>query len=61
MEDKYNLWLIFLHLEINTLVLPFSRSFKLEFLIQDLISRLIVNENEISVFQNLILDVANKK
>ena len=40
---------------------PFLRIFKLEFLIQDLISRLIVNENEISIYQNLTLGVGKQK
>ena len=35
--------------------------FKSEFLIQDLISRLIMNENGISINQNLSLDVGKQK
>ena len=40
---------------------PFFKIFKPEFLIQDLISWLIVNKNEISVNQNLSLGVDNQK
>ena len=60
----YRLWFIVLHLEIDTLFvffLHFFRTFKSEFLIQELISRLIVNENGVSVHQNLGLDVDNQK
>ena len=32
-----------------------------KFLIQDLISRLIVKENEMSIFQNLSLGIDNQK
>ena len=42
-------------------VLPFLRIFKSEFLIQDLLSRLIVNEDRISMFQSLSLGVENQK
>ena len=37
--------------------LPFLRIFKSKFLIQDLISRLIINENGISMLQTLSLGV----
>ena len=40
---------------------PFLKIFKSEFLIQDLISRPIVNQNKISVYQNLSLGVDNQK
>ena len=40
---------------------PFLKVFKSEFLIEDLTSRLIVNENEMSISQNLSLGVDNQK
>ena len=40
---------------------PFLRIFKSEFLIQDLISRLIANENGIFIYQKLSLAVNNQK
>ena len=40
---------------------PFLGIFKSEFLIQDLISELIANENETSIYQNLSLGVDNQK
>ena len=51
----------FLQPEIYTLSFPFSRILKSELLIQDLISRLIVNENKISIYQNPSLGVDNQK
>ena len=58
----YRLQLIFLHPKIYTLFFfPFLKIFKLEFLIQDLISQVIVNENEIPIYQNLSLGVDNQK
>ena len=41
--------------------LPFLRISKSEFLIQDFISRIIVNENGISIHQNLSLGVDDQK
>ena len=40
---------------------PFLRIFKLEFPIQNFISRIIVNKNGISTYQNLNLSVDNQK
>ena len=40
---------------------PFVRITKSEFLIQDFISRLIVNENGISIYQNVSLGVNDQK
>ena len=57
----YRLWLIFIHLKIDTQFYVLLRIFKSEFLIQDLISRLTVNKNEISIDRNLSLGVDNKK
>ena len=56
----YCLWFIFLHPKIDALFLPFFRISKSEFLIQDLIFRLTVNENGISTHQNLSLGVDNQ-
>ena len=39
---------------------PFFKILKSEFLIQDLLSRLIVNQNEISVCQNQSLGIDNQ-
>ena len=39
--------------------LPFLKIFKSDFLIQDLISRLIMNQNEISIYQNLSFSIDN--
>ena len=43
------------------LIRPFSRIFRSEFLIKDLISRLIATENGISIYQDLSLVVDSKK
>ena len=51
----------YLHPEIDTLYFSLFGIFRSEFLIQDLISRPILNENEISVCQNLSLGVFNQK
>ena len=56
----YRLWLIVLHPKTNTLFFDLFH-FKSEFLIQDLISQLIVNEHGISTHQNLSLGVDNQK
>ena len=55
------LWLTSLHTKIDTLFLPFLRILKSEFLIQNLISRLIVNKNGIPIYRNLSLSVDNQK
>ena len=47
--------------KIDALFLPFLSIFRSEFLIPDLISRLIVNKNVISVYRNLSWDVDNQK
>ena len=47
--------------EIDKLFLPFFKIVKAEFLIQDLISRLIVNQNKISIYDILNLGVENQK
>ena len=47
--------------EIETVFRPFLKIYKSKFLMQDLISRLIENENEISIYQNLSLGVDKQK
>ena len=49
------------HPKIDTLFSPFLRIFDSEFLIQDLISQVIVNESDLSIYQNLSLLVDNQK
>ena len=56
----YRLWFIILHPKLIP-YFPFFEDFKSEFLIQDLISQLIINENGISICQNLSLGVENQK
>ena len=48
-------------LKIDVLFFNFLKIFKLQFLIQDFISWLIVNENGIYIYQNLSLGVDNQK
>ena len=57
----YKLWNSFLNPKIITLFLPFFKVFTSEFLIQDPISQVIVNENRIFICQNLSLGVENWK
>ena len=47
--------------EIDTLSSPFLKIFKSEFMIQDWIFWPIVNQNVISIYQNLSLGVENQK
>ena len=47
--------------EIDTVYLAFLKIFKSEFLIQALISQLIVNKNVISIYQYLSLGVDKQK
>ena len=56
----YRLWLIILQPKIDTLFSALFEDFQMG-VIQDLVSRLIVNENGISVYQNLSLGVDNQK
>ena len=54
----YRLWLIFLGPKTDTLFLLFSEDFQIR--VSDS-SRLIVNGNGISFYENLSLDVDNQK
>ena len=52
---------MFCHPKIDTFFLPFLKNFKSEFLVQDVISRLIVDVNGISIYQNIGLSTDNQK
>ena len=59
----FKLWPIFLYREIDTLFLVVFEDVQVgvSFLIQDLIPRQVMNENEISIYQNLSLGFNNHK
>ena len=48
-------------LQLTSCFSPFREDFKSEFLIQDLISRLIVNENGTSTYRSVSLSVDSQK
>ena len=62
-----NIWYIkgcglsFFTLRLIPCFLPFFDDFQIRVLIQDLISRLIVNKNRITIYQNLSLGVDDQK